>query len=216
MEALASTPGEPTDPYQRVRLHWSLGRLSLENARPLAALESLRRAVALLEATQDSIYLARAHLNYAHGLIEAGDLDEAFRRIAQAEQLLGPGPDPSDLAAVRRLQALCAAGAGRFDEAERLGQEALSLATAPKERGHIWWAIAEARVGAGAAAADDAFQHAVDLLAEHGTVREHADVLRTYGRYLRDAGREHEALGIFEQAADVASEFQEPSNHPDV
>jgi transcriptional regulator with XRE-family HTH domain len=214
-DALSSSTAGLADPYSRVRLHWSLGRMSLENARPHAALESLRRAVALLEATEDTIYLARAHLNSAHALIDAHDLDEAFRRIEQAEALLGPAPAPSDLAAVRRLQALCASGAGRFDDAERLGNEALALAERPKERGHIWWAIATARVGAGSPEAGAAFQHAVELLAEHGTVREHADLLRTYGRYLRDAGLEHEALGVFEQAADVASDLQGPSGHAD-
>ena len=56
--------------------------------------------------------------------------------------------------------------------------------------------------------ADEAFQQAVDVLHEHGTVRNYANVLRAYGRYLRDTGREHDALGVFERAADVAANLQ--------
>ena len=39
-------------------------------------------------------------------------------------------------------------------------------------------------------------------------MRQHAGVLRSYGRYLRDSGREREALDVFERAADVASNLQ--------
>jgi hypothetical protein len=40
----------------------------------------------------------------------------------------------------------------------------------------------------------------------------YTDVLRAYGRYLREAGREGEALDVFERAADVASNLPgEPS-----
>src|SRR5581483_3660121 len=42
---------EATDPHTRVRLYWSLGRISGEQANPRAALASFRRAVALLEVT---------------------------------------------------------------------------------------------------------------------------------------------------------------------
>ena len=49
---------------------------------------------------------------------------------------------------------------------------------------------------------------ALELLAAHGTVREHAAVLRSYGRFLRDGGRELEALDVFERAAEVAANLQ--------
>ena len=99
--------------------------------------------------------------------------------------------------------------AGDYVEAERLGQEALELSEElPNEHGQAWWAIAEARAGAGDPDADEAFRHAIDVLHEHGTVRNYANVLRAYGRYLREVGREREALDVFERAADVASNLQ--------
>jgi transcriptional regulator with XRE-family HTH domain len=211
-DALART--EPTtDPYTRVRLYWSLGRLSIEQSRPLVALDSFRRAVALLEATEDTLHLARAHLNCTQALIDADEIDAAREHLAHAESLLGPNPRDDDLVVVRLMQAMCAARTGDHASAERFADEGLILAGAlPNEQGQLWWAIAVARAGAGNVGADAAFENAVALLSEHGTVREYANVLRTYGRYLRDVGREHQALDVFERAANVASNLQgEPS-----
>jgi tetratricopeptide (TPR) repeat protein len=207
-EALADS-SQAADPYTLVRLHWSLGRLSLEQAKPQAAIDSFRRAVALLEVTEDTLHLARAHLNCAHALVDSAEIDTARFHIERAEQLLGSRPSDDDLAVVRRMQATCAARAGEYEDAERYGNEALIYAhSLPNEQGQIWWALAEARSGAGEPGADQAFANAVELLAEHGTVREHANLLRVYGRYLRDEGREREALDIFERAADIAANLQ--------
>ncbi len=52
------TRATSADRYTRVRLYWSLGRISLEQAKPLAALDNFRRAVSLLEATEDTVHLA--------------------------------------------------------------------------------------------------------------------------------------------------------------
>ena len=212
---LLAGAADSADRYTQVRLHWSLGRLSLEQARPLAALDNFRRAVALLEATEDTVHLARAHVACADAMISAGDdLSGALHQLEEAERLLGPRPADDDLAVVRRMQALCAAAAGDSSGAEHLARQALLLAAQlPNEQGHAWWAIAEARVRASDPEADDAYREAITLLQSHGSVREHAGVLRAYGRYLRDAGREREALDVFERAADVASNLQsEPAS----
>ncbi len=212
---LLSGAGEDADRYTRVRLHWSLGRLSLEQAHPLAALDNFRRAVALLEATEDTVHLARAHIACADAIISAGDdLAAALEHVAAAESLLGPRGAGDDIVVIRRLQAACAAALGDAAAAEAYGHEALALAAElPNERGLAWWAIADARAAGGNPAADEAYREASRLLAGHGSVREHAGVLRSYGRYLRDAGREREALDVFEQAADVAANLQgEPAS----
>jgi len=208
-EVLTSS-GQVTDRYTRVRLHWSLGRISLEQARPQAALDSFRRAVALLEATEDTVHLARAHMACADATISAGDGNPAaLRHLEEAERLLQPHPDRDDLAGIRRMQAMCATQSGDFAEAEHLGQEALLLAIkGSNEQAQAWWAIAEARAGAADPSAGDAFQQAVELLTANGTVRHQAAALRAYGRHLRTTGRENEALDIYERAADVASNLQ--------
>ena len=105
---------------------------------------------------------------------------------------------------------MCAAASGDWTGAEHLGTQALQLADElPNERGGAWLVVAEARAGAGETAeADEAFRKALTLLAEHGTVRQHSAARRSYGRFLRDSGREREALDVFEQAAEVASNLQ--------
>ena len=213
-ELLAGAAGAG-DRYTQVRLHWSLGRLSLEQARPLAALDNFRRAVALLEATEDTVHLARAHVACAEAMVSAeDDLAGALHQIEEAERLLGARPADDDLAVVRRIQAICASAAGDQSGAEHLGQQALLLARElPGEQGRAWWAIAAARARAGDPTADDAYGEAVALLDRYGSVREHAGVLRGYGRYLREQGREREALDVFEHAADVAANLQsEPAS----
>ncbi len=201
---------EVGDRYTRVRLYWSAGRLSLEQARPLAALDNFRRAVALLEVTEDTLHLARAHIACADATLTAGDgAAAALQHLEEAERLLEPKPDREDLAVIRRMQAMCATQAGDLAGAEQLGAQALELASRlPNELGHAWWAVAEARAAGGDPNADAAFQEAIGLLGEHGTVRQHANVLRSYGRYLRRAGNERDALDVFERAADVASNLQ--------
>jgi transcriptional regulator with XRE-family HTH domain len=211
---VAASSEEITDPYTRVRLLWSLGRIALEQARPQLALENFRRAVALLEATEDTLHLGRAHIACADAAITDGnETENAIRHLLQAERLLGARAERDDLAVVRRMQSMCAAQQGDFAAAERLGHEALAMSPdQPNEHGQAWWAIAEARAGAGDHDADDAFERAVELLHVHGTVRHYTNVLRAYGRYLREAGREHDALDVFERAANVASNLQgEPS-----
>jgi tetratricopeptide (TPR) repeat protein len=210
VEELVALAPDAADPYTQVRLLWSLGRLSLEQARPLAALDSFRRAVRLLETTEDTVHLARAHVACADAALSGGDAAAtATQHLDAAERLLGVRPAADDLAALRRLQAMCATAAGDPERAQTLGREALLLAgDLPNERGNAWWAIAAARAAGADGDPDEAYREALTLLGEHGTVRELAALLRAYGRYLREAGREHEALDVFERAAEVAANLQ--------
>src|SRR5262249_16478864 len=107
------------------------------------------------------------------------------------------------------MQSMCATQQREFEEAERIGQKALSMSSdLPNEHGQAWWAIAEARAGAGDPDAGEAFERAVELLHGHGTVRHYTNVLRAYGRFLRDTGREREALDVFERAATSPRTFR--------
>jgi len=214
-EALYATQ-ERVDPYTRVRLYWSLGRIAGEQADSRGALESFRRAVALLEATDDTLHLARAHMACAEAALSAGDggdSDTAATHLANAERLLGPSGPRDDLAMLYRLRAMSATRSHDYELAEQFGRLTLELADdLPTEAGAAWRAIAEARAAVGDPSADDAFREALDLLHNHGSIRDYANLLRAYGRYLREVGREHEALDVFERAANVASNLQgEPS-----
>ncbi len=170
--------------------------------------------MALLEATEDDVHLARAHVACAEVALNGGDdRASAPSHLEEAERLLKGHAARAERAAIRRLQAELALQEGDLPSAVSLAEQALVLAaTLPRELADAWLTLARARAAAGDGSADQAFVEAVALIALHGGGREHTDVLLAYGRYLRDGGREQEALSVFERAAEVAASLHgEPS-----
>jgi tetratricopeptide (TPR) repeat protein len=198
------------DAYTRVRLYWSLARLNEIRGHPAAALEYIRRAIALLEVTEDTVHLARAHLLCGTIMISQGKVEEAGAHFTAAERMLGPKPDSLDLANLRSDQAKRAVLLGQPDEAERLARDALELLgdDHPPERGVVLGILAEALANQGSAEADETFKRAVELIDVHGRHVEKVETYRAWARYLRKAGRESEALDVLERAAQVSSSAQ--------
>ncbi len=199
-----------TDPYTRVRLYWSLARLNEIRNQPAAALEYIRRAIALLEVTEDTLHLARAHLLCGTIMLSQGKAHEAGAQFAAAERMFGPQPDPLDLANLRADQARRAVLLDRSGEAEELAREALSALgdDHPAERGVALAILAEALSNQGKPEADETFEGAVRLVEEHGRQVEKADTFRAWARHLRKSGRESEALDILDRAARLSSSPQ--------
>lgn len=199
--------GAIEDPYMHVRLYWSQARLAAAEREPREALENLRRAIALLESTEDRRQLGRAHVLFAEILTFEGEAEEAGTHLALAESLLGSHPDREDLYWLRREQARRAAELGEADRAVELALEALELIGDgdPVERGLAQWAL-----GAGLAAqgdlerANDAFAEAVEALEAHAAWREAAEAARGWARMLRGAGRDADAATVLERAAELA------------
>jgi ATP/maltotriose-dependent transcriptional regulator MalT len=173
----------------------------------MRALEYARRAVALLEATEDTQQLGRAHLLCAWIMGLEEKAVEAKPHLDKAEALLGPNADATDLAMLRVEQAKVAARTGHADEAVARAQEALDIVgdTYDLQRGSAWWALGEGLALRGdVPAATDAFRRAVDALDGTGAWREAALCCRRWAKVLRDAGRDAEALDALERATDYA------------
>lgn len=201
---------ELSDPHVRVRLYWSLGRVAGNAGRPQVSLGYFRRAVALLEATEHTHHLARAHLSCAWVLIAGDEPAEAAAHLDVAEELFGTSASQADMVMLRRHQAELAHRLGDAETAIARAHESIRIAgnAYPGERGNSWLVIAESRAAQGSPAdAERAFAEAAYLLDQHGTPRERAGCYRAWGRLLRDAGREAEALDVLERAADVAAEI---------
>jgi tetratricopeptide (TPR) repeat protein len=206
---LAEEPLEAVDSYTRVRLFWSLGRVATREGRTLSGLAYFRRAIALLERTEDTLHLARAHVSCAWALSKSGRAQEAGGHLEVAEQLFGRKPDPADLGWLRTEQAKRAVALGQGEQAIAHAQEALAaLGTSdPGERGDASSALAEGYGLTGEVdSADAAFQEALELLAGHRPSRDRAAAYRAWAKLLRRAGRETEALDVLEQAAELAAE----------
>jgi tetratricopeptide (TPR) repeat protein len=195
------------DPLARVRVYWSLARVSAREGRPTAALDNFRRALALLEATEDTVHLAKAHLGCAWTLISVGKAEEAAVHLQAAERLFGPSADPIDVAYLRTEQAKHAVALGDADRAIRRAGEALEILgdADPAERGDALRAL-----GAGLAlkgdleSAEDAYRRSAELLAENGRPAEYSAALRGWAEVLRRQRRDTEALDVLERAAALA------------
>ncbi|MGE5690727.1 MAG: tetratricopeptide repeat protein [Pseudomonadota bacterium] len=201
------------DPYTQVRVHWSLGRLAGAQGRPSDALEHLRRAIVLLEATEDTVHLAKANIACAWSLIENERAEEAGPYLEAAETLLGAKPAPADLAQLRTEQARRAVALGDSAGAAAYAREAIDVIgdTFPEEQGTAWLALADALALADdTAGAGDAYRRSVEAYGRAGRPHEQARAYRSLGRLLRAEGREAEALDALEKAADLAA--RQPSD----
>jgi transcriptional regulator with XRE-family HTH domain len=126
-----------TDAYSHARLYWSLARLNERQGRPAAALAHVRRAIALLDVTDDTLHLARAHLLCGSILTSQGRGGDAGRHFDLAEQLFGPPArlaeqgQRRDYADVYRAWGEHLRRAGREEEALDVLERADDLASEP-------------------------------------------------------------------------------------
>jgi transcriptional regulator with XRE-family HTH domain len=199
-EALAI---EEASPEARVIVLWTRARLSWMRSEGYAALDYIKTAIGFLDATEDRLQLARAHLACA----QLTNLDarprEATRHLTEAEELFRQGADATDLGVLRAEQAKVAAMEGRADDTFRLAAEADELLGDDVRysalKAHVR-GIAYALMGD----IDQAglyFQTAVYELERRRQWREATDVARSWARLLRAAGRAAEALDVMDRAA---------------
>ena len=196
-----------SDSYTQVKLYWSLARVSGLRGQLGPALVNARRAIALLEATENTVQLGRARLLCGVILLTKGRPHEAGVQFELAETLLGPQPNPADLASLRTEQARREVVLGDGAAAVMRAREALDLLgdTDPAEQGRALQALAEGLTLQGAADdAADAFRGAVDALERAERYADAAQACRAWGRMLRKAGREGEALDVLDRAAELA------------
>jgi len=205
-EALADDP-EDTDPHMRIRLYWSLARLAEMEGRSSAALRHARRAIALLEATEDDHHQARAHVLAAWIMNSAGDGADARAELEKARALFGRTAGGDDAAMLAVELARSAALLGEGPEAEGHARRAIELS---EGRYDAIEGGARCALGAGRALQGDldgasaAYERGVALLVESQRLREASQACRAWGAALRSGGREGEALDVLERASELA------------
>jgi transcriptional regulator with XRE-family HTH domain len=207
---------DSADPYMRVRLYWSMARLAHAEGRESVALTNVRKAIALLQATDDTFHLARAHILAAYITLSRDDPDAAERHLDQAEQFLGVTPTAQDLLEITTQRARVAALRGEGERCVALATRAVELAgdTSPADRGIALTAVGDGlsligdTTGAGAAYAE-----AVELLEGLGLWRQAATAALSWGRMLRGAGSEPEALDVLDRSAALGMRATTDSAH---
>ena len=202
------------DAHAQVTMHWSLARLAYMEGQPRAALREIRRAIILLDHTEDSLELARAHLFAAEVHLWAYNTPEAGRHLDLASRLENLAADARDLGALHSCQALTHARRGDFERARHLITRAHEeLADAPAEQGLLW--LAQALTEAGRDdfdAARRSFERAIEALAASSMQREAAAVCREWAQLLIAVGRSDEAASAAGRAAELAVEAAEANN----
>jgi tetratricopeptide (TPR) repeat protein len=194
------------DPVARVRVYWSLARVSAREGHAATALENFRRAIALLEATDDTVRLAKAHLACAWTLISVGKADEAGGHLEAAERLFGPSADPIDRAYLRTEQAKHALALEDAESATEFAEDALSILgdADPAERGDAVRVLAAAlALKDDLRGAERRYREAAEVLGEYGQPADYSAALRGWAEVLRRQGKETEALDVLERAAEL-------------
>ena len=189
-------------PQTRINVYWTRARLAWLEERPDEALTYARRATALLDATEDTHQLARAHLFCAQLLNLEGQAEEAEAHLARAEPLIVVSAEASDLGVLRAEQAKVAAARERPQEALDLAAKAAELlGDDVRHVGLKWHALGLAHIAAGDLEAGiEWYRKALDALKEREQWRESAKVAREWADALRAAGREGEAFDLMEEA----------------
>jgi transcriptional regulator with XRE-family HTH domain len=203
-----SRVGDSSDPYMRVRLYWSIARLAHSQGRESVALENVRKAIALLQATDDTFHLARAHVLAAEIVLGRDDDVTAERHLAAADELFGGGRTTQDLLDMTQHRSRIALLRGDGATATSLARDALALCTDSQllERGLSLHALADALALQGdVEAASRAYEDAVALLEETGQWRSASSAARAWGRLLREHGREGDALDVLDRAAEFGT-----------
>ncbi len=206
-----------SDPYMQARLYWSQARLASDEGKPRIALDHLRRAVAILETTEDRRQLGRAHLLWAEILTSGGQAGDAGPHLAVAARLLDADADAEDRAWLLVERARHAAETGAAAAAVEHARGALALLAGADvgEQGEAYWALAKGLSLLGKSdESNEAFRSAVEHLEAQHDWRSASQASRDWADMLRQDGRSGPALEALERATELALRATQPSRRP--
>ena len=112
-----------SDPIIRARLYWSQSRLHAERNDSETAARYARRALAILELTENTHYTARAHQLLAHIELDRGQPEEALRVLREGWPLLEHTGNPLERAQYRLEEARALAKLGEKEDAAALAMQ---------------------------------------------------------------------------------------------
>lgn len=209
-DALARAEEISSDPYTQVRIYWSLARLYGVKGPPDLTLSYYRRAISLLESTEDRFSLASAHESCASALLDQGNAPEAREHLEIAERIYREQGLVSYIGSAKTEWARLQLQSGDLAAAREAALEALDLleegATARDDAGNAWVTLGEVLMKTGEEElAERAYRTAIELLQSGAPVKYLADAYQSYADFLQSAGREKEALELLREAIRLTS-----------
>jgi tetratricopeptide (TPR) repeat protein len=193
------------DPLTSARVLWSQSRLHSLRDEPHLATRYARRALDILERTENESYVGMAYHLLAYAEIKAGNADEALDLLARGRALFGGELSPHEEAKFTLDEAHALVVAGRAREAARTGARALELldALGPGDRGRAYVALAEVFRGVGDTdRARMLLGQAFELLQVHGA-RAALEAARPLADLLEEEGDTAGALSVLKRATDA-------------
>ena len=196
-----------SDPLASARLFWSQSRLHSARHEPELASRYARRALEILERTENDTYIGMAYHLLAFAEIESGNGESALELLARGRTLFGKDLGDRDEAKFSIEEARALVSLGRTGEAARAAARALGKidTISAGERGRAYVALADVFVGAGELErAEMLYGQGLDLLIEHGKPFA-LDAGRRLADLLEQKGDAAAALAVFKRAAAAAS-----------
>jgi tetratricopeptide (TPR) repeat protein len=196
------------DPILHARLYWLESRLRLELDDVERAARYARKALAIVEMTEDRNHVARAHQLVAFIENDRGNPQEALDILEHGRSLLDDS-SPVEVAQYRLEEARALAGLGRVEEATALAMEVSGVISgaAVEDAGRSYNLLAELFVTLGdAKRAEELFELAAELL-EKNPNRYLVRVYRRHAELLESLGRQDEAMALLKKAVAVG-EFE--------
>src|SRR5579871_6877399 len=134
-----------TDPVTAARVYWSQSRLHSMRSESELAARYARRALEILERTENDSYVAMAHHLLAYAEIEAGNHAAALELLERGRALFGKDLGRRDDARFAVEEARALTGLGRNAEAARAAARALEIIDAmqPADRGRSYVVLAD-------------------------------------------------------------------------
>ncbi len=211
LAGVISLAAELQDPIASARVYWSQSRLHGVRGEASLAARYARRALDILERTENTSYVAMAHHLLAFAEIEAGNGQAALDLLERGRTLLGSEMTETDavMFSIERARALVLLG--DVHEAARAGAVAFDLLDVmpPGDRGHAYVTLADVFVAVGDIERARALYGAgLDLLVEHGKPRV-IEAGRKYADLLEAEGDTAGALRVLRQATDAAATNQQ-------
>ena len=216
MEALQEA-GPLSDPHSRIRLLWAVSRVAAIEGRSTEALQHIRKAMALLESTDDTLQLARGYLLAAGIESSEKHVDETREHLSEAERLLAPHAESRDIGMLRIGQSRLASLEGDGDRAVETARDALAIFGDAHggEQGAACWALAGGLVLQGdLGTADTTYRRAIDLLTVHGRRYSAGQASVEWASHLQEQGRGDEAEPILRRAYDLGVNAETAAHRP--
>jgi tetratricopeptide (TPR) repeat protein len=204
-----------SDPIIRARLYWSQSRLHAERNDSETAARYARRALAILELTENTHYTARAHQLLAHIELDRGRPEEALRVLREGWPLLQHTGNPLERAQYRLEEARALAKLGETEDAAALAMQISGVISSahPEDAARSYSVLASVYEDLGDGShARELYELAAEILRPRNPSRYLIHVFARLADLAESEGRKDEAFEYLKKAVGMQKAVAE--RHP--